>query len=380
VNVDDERAIRLRAALTAHQRAVPPTLLGAIAARTAEIEPTQRTVGARLAVFAFQLAAIVGVSAVAFLATQLLYSGPVTETTRSGDFELTVRIEQGRYLAGERVEVIAELSYIGPEDFAVVSGGDIISFAMEDDVGHRVPLSPWVRDMCSHVALQRGVPLVHTFEPKGYWPYGPDHGPVPEPAYRGSTPEPGTWKAFAVADFRRGWTCSGEPIRLEASVRYVVLPPQPIRDSASAGGYTLTLTIPRSSYREGEPIGAVATLTYGGPKDEVNVVHGYGGPLGFGVAATDGRRVSPGWRDSCEVTVLTRGVPLTVPFQISGGFTSDDPNIEFFHEYFADPAALTLPAGTWQIWVETGIRPDAACGDAAQTLRLVASGAVVVQP
>lgn len=125
-------------------------------------------------------------------------------------------------------------------------------------------------------------------------------------------------------------------------------------DSATRDDFTLTLSVPRDTYRVGEVIEPVATLTYRGPEDDVEIVSPFG-PLGFGVARDGGPRVNPAsWRiNACEPTTMRRNVALTQPFAKSFGFSSSDPDHAFLNDFAADPT-LRLPAGIWRLWVTSG--------------------------
>jgi hypothetical protein len=131
-------------------------------------------------------------------------------------------------------------------------------------------------------------------------------------------------------------------------------PPIGSFDSASQDGLTITISVPRDTYRVGELIEPVATLTYRGPEDEVELVSPFG-PLGFGVEREGGPRVSPAsWRiNACEPTTLRRDATLTQPFVKSFGFSSADPDHAFFNDFAADPD-LRLPPGIWRIWTTSG--------------------------
>jgi hypothetical protein len=117
------------------------------------------------------------------------------------------------------------------------------------------------------------------------------------------------------------------------------------------GSFDLTLTSAKSRYAPGEPIDVKAALTYGGQAASISIAHGHGSPMAFGVVErVDGLFLTPAWRQSCERSMLERGVPLERPFAKSGSFSGDDPAATDAASFFADPT-LVLPVGTWHLYV-----------------------------
>ncbi|PZR64830.1 MAG: hypothetical protein DLM71_01130 [Chloroflexi bacterium] len=143
----------------------------------------------------------------------------------------------------------------------------------------------------------------------------------------------------------------------------------------SGADFSLVLRLPRDRYRAGEPIDAIAELTYTGPRASVVPWGSASGIIGFGVAQMGGPSAGPGYRDNCaQHSALQRGVPLQVRFAKSGGYAADDPNVSFYRSYFAEPR-LRLPAGTWTILAETNLIPG---GCTAPVVALRVSTRVVV--
>lgn len=125
----------------------------------------------------------------------------------------------------------------------------------------------------------------------------------------------------------------------------------PVVATTVDGDYELAIRSEKARYAPGEPIDLNASLTYRGGDASVDIWHGYGSPVGFGVVEpVDGRPLSPGWRLSCVPTTLDRGVSLTKPFGKTGGFSNDDPLASAYESYFRD-SRLSLPVGTWHVYV-----------------------------
>ena len=136
----------------------------------------------------------------------------------------------------------------------------------------------------------------------------------------------------------------------------------PVSASVTDGQFQLSLLSSRARYAPDEAIDVEAALTYLGP-GEIAIRHsqgasiaggdprGRGGPISFGILepVLGGLQLSPGWRESCERTVMTPATPLTIPFGKSGAFSGDDPRAGEYQAYFSDPV-LRLVEGTWHLY------------------------------
>lgn len=130
-----------------------------------------------------------------------------------------------------------------------------------------------------------------------------------------------------------------------AGCQAVVPSPQPSR--VIDGPFTLAITSTKLEYLADEPIHVSATLTYTGPDTSVTVGHAQP-MIGFGVERLLNGNVRPAWYQSCGLTELRRGEPLTVPFAKMGATVSPDPS---FNAFMADPV-LRLPPGVWHVYAE----------------------------
>jgi len=144
--------------------------------------------------------------------------------------------------------------------------------------------------------------------------------------------------------------------------------------SVADGPYVLEITAPRTIFAIGEPItGITAALTYHGSEASVRIGHAHLTPLGFGIQEpVNGWNLSPAWLQSCEMSDLARGVPLTNPFGKSGGSLRPDPAFTAFME---DPV-LRLPPGTWHVYAEASF-DEGNCGGTSHDIK--ATITIVVQ-
>jgi hypothetical protein len=118
--------------------------------------------------------------------------------------------------------------------------------------------------------------------------------------------------------------------------------------SASSGAYVLELSATSGQVASGQPVpGLAASLIYRGPEESVEIWHGYGSPIAFGVVEPiDGITLTPGWAQSCSTSRLAAGTALTAPFQKTGISGGDE---DAFASFMADPG-LRLGSGTWHIY------------------------------
>lgn len=125
----------------------------------------------------------------------------------------------------------------------------------------------------------------------------------------------------------------------------------PVTSTVRDGPYELSITSAKARYAPGETLDVRASLIYRGPEGSVSIAHGYGSPMAFGVIErVGGLFLTPGWRQSCERSLLERDVPLVRPFAKSGSFSGDNPAASDAAGFFEDPT-LELPMGTWHLYV-----------------------------
>jgi hypothetical protein len=133
----------------------------------------------------------------------------------------------------------------------------------------------------------------------------------------------------------------------------------PLAASASVtdGDFRLTITSPKATWGTDEAIEVGTTLEYLGPEAEATLWGSLSGLIRFGVVEVSGDRIMggefaasvgpPGQRD-CGPHVISAAANITAPFSKGGVYDANDPYIDFYDEYLADPQ-LHLPPGQWEI-------------------------------
>jgi hypothetical protein len=154
----------------------------------------------------------------------------------------------------------------------------------------------------------------------------------------------------------------------------------PISATTIDGPFELTIRSEHGLYAASDPVNVNASLTYRGPGPQVKVAHGFGGPLGFGIVEpVHGLQLAPGWRASCNLSVLSKDVPVDGAFGKSGGFSGDNPDASAVAAFFADPV-LRLPPGTWHIYAVAYFEIDQCAIDAQKYQMRVQVTIVVPAP
>ncbi len=129
------------------------------------------------------------------------------------------------------------------------------------------------------------------------------------------------------------------------------------------GPFTLTLELPKATWRASESIEGTMTLRYDGP-GVLPLRGSVGGILLTSFARADGSLViGPAADAACGSHDIGPDRPIVSGLEKSGGFSADDPNAAFLNHFFAAPG-IELPAGTWTITayasfseIECGNRP-----------------------
>lgn len=265
-------------------------------------------------------------------------SGPVSATTRSGDFELTLRSAKARYSLNERIDVEASLTYAGEElggvQIAHAMGADDgpMGFGIEEPVLGELRLTPTTQDACARTMLEHGEPLTTEFEKSGGF-----SGDDPRAAeYRAFFEDPelrlpeGTWHVYAVASFSIG-DCSPDTIDLRVDLAIEVTheiatpgpnptgavdPDRPVASTVIVGDVQLTIEAAKGHFRTNEPIDVRASLLYRGEAESLSIAYGALGPVGFTIP---GVILEPSPPEVCEELVLERDVPLIQRMSTVGG-------------------------------------------------------------
>jgi len=132
----------------------------------------------------------------------------------------------------------------------------------------------------------------------------------------------------------------------------------PVSASTSQGPFELTIRAEHGQYGSQEAIGVVATLTYSGPDETIDISHegGIDAPktgIRFGIVEPVlGNLVLKPVSDLvCGGSTLRRGSPVEERFAKTGVFNGDEPLASAYQGFFKDPV-LRLPAGTWHIYAQ----------------------------
>jgi hypothetical protein len=144
--------------------------------------------------------------------------------------------------------------------------------------------------------------------------------------------------------------------------------PTPAQATDTQGRYQLVFDLPRTDWRASDSITGLATLSLVG-SGGVDFGSSGGGPIGFGFDEVSGsRQMGPVWTADCRYDRLESGQPKTSPITKSGGFIGEDPNVDFYRSFFADPL-VRLPAGDWTITAVASFVEGSGCSGASYTLK-----------
>lgn len=160
---------------------------------------------------------------------EIVTGSPVTAQDDDGVFRLSLEARQDRYRAGQVIDVMAMLTYLGPDPSTVAlgPGTGLIGFGIESD-DPAIRISPAFTSDCAPWKFTRDEVVVYPFEKSGG--FGED-----EPLasfYRAYFADPelrlpaGTWRIFAGGGFYEGADCGDAfPYHsLSASLTIVVEP------------------------------------------------------------------------------------------------------------------------------------------------------------
>lgn len=153
---------------------------------------------------------------------------PVTDADADDSFRLTLEADQDRYRAGQMIEVVATLTYLGPADSVVARGSSnpgLIGFAVESE-DPPVRVSPAFTTDCGAHEMTRDDPVEYPFAKSGG--FSPDEPLAPfYEAYFDSSElrlPAGKWTITAGGGWYTGEDCGDELHSLSTSVTVVVEP------------------------------------------------------------------------------------------------------------------------------------------------------------
>lgn len=153
---------------------------------------------------------------------------PLRAEDTDGAFVLSLAATQDRYRAGQLIEIVATLSYIGSkaEVVALGSSHSLVGFALEGGDPPVLIVPAFTTDCAPH-RITPGQPLIYPFSKSGSSsPGDPDY------AFRQSyfadqelRLPAGTWTIRAGSGFYTGSDCGvGELVTLDAEVTFTVVP------------------------------------------------------------------------------------------------------------------------------------------------------------
>lgn len=309
-------------------------------------------------------------------------NGPVAATTRSGDFELTIRAGQSQYVAGEAIDIQATLTYLGeggPIEIGhlIGSDGSPIGFGVNESIfgGYRLG-SGDSRLVCHRTTLARSDPLTTSFIKTGGGSGADEAGFLAFMADPVLWLAAGTWHPYAMVQSANGCVDGRHAVpdmRVEIEIEVVPAPSEapngPLAVTVTDGPFALTIRSTKARYAVGEPIEIEAVLRYTGSAPSVEISHGLGSngsPLAFGIAEPipiEGGQIRlpagyplicagpcPSPAEVCIESQLVAGSASALPFEKRVHLGTEIPDTSAAQAYILDPE-LHLPAGTWRPYV-----------------------------
>ena len=306
-------------------------------------------------------------------------NGPNETTTRSGDFELTIRSIKARYTVDEPITIQASLTYGGTEPIQIAHGMRAnegpIGFGIEEPVIGDLRMTPTTDDACVRSTLVLGQPLVVAFSKSGGWssddPRSEDYlAYMQDPVLRLAA---GTWHVYAVASFSLG-ECTPDPIEMRVDLAIAVegtaataapsatpaFSPGPtfnpfdegVVDGFEVGDLKLVIRSEGSVYRARDLIDLSASYEYVGPEPTVELAH-FEPEIAFSIEQLDATDPTVGWAkvydSSCSQVTLEEGVPREVDMRAHNLMSMRADALPAGFLALLDEGTLRLPAGRWRI-------------------------------
>lgn len=146
-----------------------------------------------------------------------------------------------------------------------------------------------------------------------------------------------------VEIFYRGGIAESYPAQIHGSYRINRL--EGLVVEARDENFVLKTYIDKLQFKAGEEIQLYSTIEYIGEGDSVEIWSAE--PFFHHIIERDGKVISGGLTmDLFQRTQLKRGEVYVLSFKKSGGYSQEDPEAEFYKEFFAEKA-LKLPQGTY---------------------------------
>jgi hypothetical protein len=123
--------------------------------------------------------------------------------------------------------------------------------------------------------------------------------------------------------------------------------PSEIAVSVKDEMFELKLYVDKDIYKEDEIINCYSTLEYIGKEEDITV---YSSDPLVGFSLKDDKYFDGGYavNDELITTTFKKGETVRYDYMKSGGWTADDPNADFYQEFFSE-RNLILPSGLYEI-------------------------------
>ena len=142
----------------------------------------------------------------------------------------------------------------------------------------------------------------------------------------------------------------------------------PAQAADARGPYRLTFTVPRTAWSTTDAIVGDAQLALIAGL-QTRIFGSGAGVLAFEFQEVTGdRHVAPIWTADCAPYVLAANQPIRSAITKSGGWSADQPDAQFYSDFFADPI-VRLPPGTWDITALASFVEGEGCGGVSRALR-----------
>jgi hypothetical protein len=258
-------------------------------------------------------------------------TGAVVATTRSGDFELTLRAGAARYVAGEPIDISATLTYLGqggPIEIGhlIGSDGSPFGFGVNESIFGGYHLSGGSsRLTCHRTTLLPSEPLTTSFRKAGG---GSGDDVVGFTTYMRDPVlwlPAGTWHPYAIVQSATGCAEGRQAVpdmRVEIEIDVVPAPAtastqaSPIglerwKSTVPQGDFELRLEAASGTVGSDETLNVVGSLVYRGPEERIVIGQSAWGPIGFTMAGS-GANLLPSGPPGCAEIDLGRNEALPV--------------------------------------------------------------------
>ncbi|QOX65764.1 hypothetical protein FRZ06_21625 [Anoxybacterium hadale] len=147
----------------------------------------------------------------------------------------------------------------------------------------------------------------------------------------------------SVEIFYSGAIAESYPAQINSSHKIVLL--EGYVFTASDENFLVNTYIKKLQYKETEEISLYSTIEYIGQKDRIDIWSGE--PYFHHMIYKNGEVFTGGATlDMLKKTELKKGEIYTIPFSKSGGFSEDDPDADFWRDFYSEKT-LKLPKGEY---------------------------------